>query len=145
MKNWNYRIVEFDVAMGEPAWRELREVFYDDAGLPCAYGAVGQVAWDAEEDPQVPYAILERIRAALGKPILYARDFNPVLEQASNKAMASLTVVLEQDPDSDGVVLPLPDSLLTDLGWRIGDRINVEVLPDRRMALTNLSKAERET
>lgn len=144
MKNWNYRIVEFDAGQDEPAWRELREVFYDDAGQPCAYGGVGQVTWDAEEDSQVPYAILERMRSALDKPLLYARDFNPVEEPLSNKAMASCTVVLEQDPDSDGVVLPLPESLLADLDWRIGDRINLEVLSEGRMALRNLSKAERE-
>jgi hypothetical protein len=143
MKHWNFRIVEFDGGHGEPAWRELREVFYDDAGQPGAYGAVGQVAWDAEEDPQVPYAILERMRAALDKPILFARDFNPVPEPLSNKARASFTVVVEQDPASDGVVVPLPDSLLADLDWRIGDRIRIEVLPDGRMALTNLSKTER--
>ena len=143
MKNWNYRIVEFDGGQGEPAWRELREVFYDDSGQPSAYGAVGQVVWDAEDDVQVPNAILERMRAALDKPILHARDFNPVPEQISNKAMASYTVVLEQDPDSDGVVLPLPDSLLNELDWRVGDRIDFEVVSEGRAVLTNLSKAER--
>lgn len=144
MKSWNYRIVEFDGGHGEPAWRELREVFYDDAGQPIAYGGVGQVAWDAEEDSQVPYSILERMRSALDKPILYARDFNPDPEPLSNRAMASFSVVLEPDPESDGAVLPLPDILMADLDWRIGDRIKLEVLPDRRMVLTNLSKAERE-
>lgn len=144
MKNWNIRIVEFDAGQGEPAWRELREVFYDDAGQPSAYGGLGHVTWDAGEDSQVPYTILERMRDALDKPVLYARDFNPVSEQLAGKAMASFTVVLEQDPDSDGVVLPLPESLLADLDWRIGDRIKLEVLSDRRMVLTNLSEAERE-
>jgi hypothetical protein len=145
MKNWNYRVIEFPAVGGEPAWREMREVYYNDSGVPCAYGSIAHVGWDIEEDPAVPYTILDRMRAALDKPILHVHDFVPDQEHRSNQAMSSYTVVLEKDPDSDDLFLPLPECLLTDQDWRISDRINIEVVSEGRAILTNLSKAERET
>jgi len=67
MKHWNYRVIEFAANGDEPAWRELREVYYDNAGKPSAYGAVAKVAWSAEDDPATPHALLERMREALGR------------------------------------------------------------------------------
>jgi hypothetical protein len=143
MKHWNYRVIEFAAGNGEPAWRELREVFYDDSGKPCAYGGMAQLAWSVEEDPDVPNAILERMRAALGKPILYASDFNSDDQAASGTAGVSYSVTIQEDPDSDDLILPLPQSLLDAEDWRVGDRIRFDVLSEGRAVLTNLSKAER--
>lgn len=114
MKHWNYRVIEFAADGDEPVRRELREVFYDDAGQPRAYGAAAQVMWDTEEGPTTPYSILERMREALGKPVLDARDFEPEEHPDSLSERESFTVILERDPDSDDLLLPLPDKLLID-------------------------------
>lgn len=144
MNNWSYRVIEFAANQGKTPRRELREVSYDELGQPLAYGAVAHVAWDVDEDPSVPYAILERMRSALDQPVLHASDFNPGSEQRNNKVALSYTVVLEKDPDSDGLFLPLPKNLLDEEDWRTGDRINIEVISEGHAVLTNLSKAERE-
>jgi hypothetical protein len=145
MKHWNYRVIEFPAVQDEPARRELREVYYDDAGRPCAYGAPAQVLWDDEEDPATPYSILQRMREALDKPVLDARDFEHTERPSPLTEATSFTVILEKDPDSDDLLLPLPAKFLADQDWRAGDRINFEVLADGRYALTNVSKAERES
>lgn len=145
MKHWNYRIIEFATHEGEPAWRELREVYYDDSGRPRAYGAVAQVAWNADEDPATPYSIVARMRAALDKPILDAQDFGAEEPSGCKPESASFTVVLEQDPDSEDVLLPLPQFLINDEDWRIDDRVRLEIAADRRIVLTNLSKIERDS
>ncbi len=145
MKHWNYRVIEFAADKGEPARRELREVYYDDSGRPCAYGATAQVMWGAEEDPATPYSILKRMREALDKPVLDARDFGPEEHPSSQTEAEHFTLVLEADPDSDDLLLPLPDKLLADQDWRIGDVLRFEVLAEGRFALTNVSKAERES
>ena len=144
MKHWNYRIIEFAADGDEPAWRELREVYYDDSGQPSAYGAVAQVVWSVEEDPATPLSLLERMREALGKPVLDARDFESKVHPAPHTKAMSFTVILQKDPDSDDVVLPLPESLLIDQDWRVGDRLDFKVVSEGCCALTNLSKAERE-
>lgn len=145
MKHWNYRVIEFAADGDEPAWRELREVYYDDAGNPSAYGAVAQVVWSVEEDSETPLSLLERMREALGKPVLEARDFESEEFPAPDTKTTSFTVILEKDPDSDDVLLPLPESLLIDQDWRVGDRLDFKVVSEGRCVLTNLSKAERET
>jgi hypothetical protein len=144
MKHWNYRVIEFAADGDEPAWRELREVYYDDAGKPSAYGAVAKVAWSADEDPATPLTLLERMREALGKPFLDARDFEAEGRPTSDTTGPSYTVILQKDPDSDDLVLPLPESLLIEQDWRVGDRLKFEVISEGRCSLTNLSRAERE-
>ncbi|MEK9952337.1 MAG: hypothetical protein VW687_09270 [Curvibacter sp.] len=144
MKHWNYRVIEFAADGDEPAWRELREVYYDDAGRPSAYGAVAMVAWGADEEPTTPHSILERMREALGKPFLDARDFEAERRPTSETTRASYTLILRQDPESDDLVLPLPKILLREQDWRIGDRLKFEVISEGRCSLTNLSKEERD-
>lgn len=143
MKHWNYRVIEFAADGDEPARRELREVYYDEAGQPHAYGVAAQVMWDDEEDPATPYSILERMREALSKPVLDARDFEPEEHPSSKMERESFLIVLEPDPDSDDLLLPLPDKLLADQDWRLGDRLSVELVATRQLVLRNLSKAER--
>lgn len=144
MKHWNYRVIEFAADGDEPAWRELREVYYDDAGRPSAYGAVAMVAWGADEEPTTPHSILERMREALGKPFLDARDFEAERRPTSETTRASYTLILRKDPESDDLVLPLPKILLREQDWRIGDRLKFEVISEGRCSLTNLSKEERD-
>ncbi len=144
MKHWNYRVIEFAANGDEPAWRELREVYYDNAGKPSAYGAVAKVAWSAEDDPATPHALLERMREALGKPFLYVRNFEWEGNPSSDTSGMSYTVTLQKDPDSDDVVLPLPEGFLIEQDWRVGDCLKFEVISEGRCSFTNLSKAERE-
>jgi len=144
MKHWNYRVIEFVGNGDEPAWRELREVYYDDSGKPSAYGAVARVAWSVNEDPVTPLLLLERMREALSKPVLDAGEFESRKHPAPDTKETSYTVILQKDPDSDDVVLPLPDRLLIEQDWRVGDRLKFEVISEGRCSLTNLSKAERE-
>ncbi|PHM20711.1 MAG: hypothetical protein CK604_07340 [Curvibacter sp. PD_MW3] len=145
MQHWNYRVIEFAADGDEPAWRELREVYYDDAGKPSAYGAVAMVAWGADEDPATPLSILERMREALGKPFLDARDFEAETRPTSETTGVSYTVIFQKDSESDDLVLPLPEILLREQDWRVGDRLKFEVISEGRCSLTNLSKEERES
>jgi hypothetical protein len=43
-------------------------------------------------------------------------DMNSPLDQ-------SCTVILEQDPESDDLLMPIPEHWLTELGWKIGDTL----------------------
>lgn len=88
MTHWNYRVIEFAAANEEEsARRELREVYYDDTGKPSSYGAIARVAWNMDEDPATPLLLLERMREALGKPVLADEDF----ESKDQAARARLT------------------------------------------------------
>lgn len=73
---WNYRVIEFDGADGEP-WRAIHEVHYLD-DQPAAYSDTpADATWyptaGGWEDPR---ALLERLAAALDKPILRPADFH---------------------------------------------------------------------
>lgn len=49
-------------------------------------------------------------------------------------------VTLEKDSKSKDLWLPLPEDLLTTADWNVGDRLLVEVVPYRRLTVTNLGK-----
>jgi hypothetical protein len=74
-RSWNYRVIEFVTVL--ETWREIREVHYD-SGVPVGYSAVpADVSWfpnDVDND-STPIAILDRMREALSKPVLTAKDF----------------------------------------------------------------------
>lgn len=102
MKHWNYRVIEFAANGNEPAFRELREVYYNAAGQPYAYGAPAHVMWGDNEEPSTPYSILERMREALGKPVLDAQAFEPKAHPGSPTGEESSASVLKPDPDRNG-------------------------------------------
>lgn len=54
------------------------------------------------------------------------------------------TSVLEKDPDSNNLLLTIPDQLLKKEDWRIGDRIEFEDVRKGQCTLVNLSKRARE-
>ena len=37
--------------------------------------------------------------------------------------MTKYTVIVEQDPDSGELILPIPDKLLAEMGWNEGDEL----------------------
>lgn len=73
---WNYRVIEFDGADGEP-WRAIHEVHYVN-GVPDAYSSTpASVTWyPAEDGWEDPRQQLDRLAAALNKPILRPADFH---------------------------------------------------------------------
>jgi hypothetical protein len=73
--SWNHRVIEFRDPDGS-VWRAIHEVHYDDAGLPVAYteGHAVVIA-DAENCPEEMIRILDRMRAAVEKPVLIEKDF----------------------------------------------------------------------
>ena len=72
---WNYRVIEFATGTDD-AYQEIHEVYYDEADRPTAYGAnPAIVSWDASEGADTPIRILEKMKIALGKPVLTEHDF----------------------------------------------------------------------
>lgn len=73
-KYWNYRVIEF--SEGDETWRAIHEVHYaDDA--PVAYSETpASVSWGSDEPDSTAIDILERMRGALGKPVLLASEFS---------------------------------------------------------------------
>ena len=48
-------------------------------------------------------------------------------------------VIIQEDPDSDDLILPIPQVLLDQLGWKEGDDIEF-VIEDDRWFLKKVSK-----
>ena len=76
VRAWNYRVIEFDGADGEP-YRSIHEVHYAN-GKPTHYSdQPAAVTWyptgDGWEDPRQQ---IERLTSALDKPVLRAADFS---------------------------------------------------------------------
>lgn len=70
---WNYRVISF--THGEDAWCAIHEVYYDD-GVPTAYSSTPAVVmWDLEEGDGAGSRTVDRMREALGKPVLTEGDF----------------------------------------------------------------------
>jgi hypothetical protein len=55
-------------------------------------------------------------------------------------SLKRFTVNLIQDPDSDDLILPLPDELMDDLGWDIGDTLNWKTMDNGEIVLTKMDK-----
>lgn len=68
---WGYRVMEFDD--GGERYLEIREVHYHPDGRPRAYTERGVVV--GSESPDGLEWVLERMREALGKPVLRPADF----------------------------------------------------------------------
>jgi hypothetical protein len=56
--------------------------------------------------------------------------------------MKTYTIIVEEDPDTGECVLPLPDELIAELGWLVGDELNCEI-EDEDVIITNLSWLSR--
>jgi antitoxin component of MazEF toxin-antitoxin module len=46
------------------------------------------------------------------------------------------TVILEEDPETGELIMPIPDDMWKALGWEIGDTLVWEVRPDNTIHLT---------
>lgn len=70
---WNYRIVQ-ELDHGVDVVFEIREVYYDVEGLPCAHGRAAITS--SEEGLQGLHDTLDRMRLAFTKPVLrFPEDF----------------------------------------------------------------------
>jgi hypothetical protein len=47
-----------------------------------------------------------------------------------------MIVELIKDPDSDDLILPLSDELMSELGWKVGDTLNFEQRDDGTIVVT---------
>jgi len=73
--HWDYRVIEFATEAGE-SWRSIHEVRYVN-DVPAYYSEKPATAtWDVTEGEAGPLAMLERMRVAVGKPVLMARDLH---------------------------------------------------------------------
>jgi hypothetical protein len=70
--HWNYRVIERELD-GE-TWRGIHEVYYRD-GEPKSYTAEAvDVSWLVADEVDGA-TVLDRMREALGKPVLTSADF----------------------------------------------------------------------
>lgn len=49
-------------------------------------------------------------------------------------------VIVQEDPDSDDLILPIPQVMLDELGWKEGDDIEFILDDDGRWILKRVSK-----
>lgn len=72
--SWNYRVIECKAPDGEH-YRAFHEVHYKH-GVPVSYSENSAViSWAVSEGDEAPMRALERMREALGKPVLTDEDF----------------------------------------------------------------------
>ena len=55
----------------------------------------------------------------------------------------SWTVTTTEDPETGDLILPLPDELISSMGWQIDDVLSYDILPDGAVSITNLTHTER--
>lgn len=72
---WNYRVIEFVEATGDP-FRQVHEVYYNEEGEPESYGeSPAAVVWGVEEEG-AGHDVLQMMAQALDKPVLVEADFS---------------------------------------------------------------------
>ena len=49
------------------------------------------------------------------------------------------TVTLIEDPETKDLIMPFPEGMCDELGWKIGDSLNWTQLPDGRLSLTKIN------
>ena len=77
MARWNYRVIEF-IDPNEGPWRSIHEVHYDEKGKPTSYTEepARVVSFDDGGNERELSWVLDRMRDALGKPVLRESDFD---------------------------------------------------------------------
>ena len=69
---WNFRLVRMaDERWPEEVYVEMREVYYNEDNEPCAHSSTTLCGDNNEEIAEQ----LEKMRLALGKPVLEANEF----------------------------------------------------------------------
>ena len=71
MSHWNFRLVDMTEENGNEPYIELREVHYNDEGIPMGHtsACMGADTLDGIKE------VMQWHTLALGKPILYESDF----------------------------------------------------------------------
>lgn len=124
MPHWDFRVVEFikpaTGAMPAERWREIHEVYYLESGEPSFYGRAATVHWSPDEDGDDPYSVLERMKAALTKPVLTEADF--VGDVLTDPRMIAITDAIEGKRDDGQALLDagLRIESLDELGQVVG-------------------------
>jgi hypothetical protein len=55
------------------------------------------------------------------------------------KPLKRWTVIVEEDPDTGDLMLPFPDELLTEAGWKEGDTLKWTINPDNTIIIEKTS------
>jgi hypothetical protein len=71
MSHWNFRLVDLSDENGDEPYIELREVFYDDEGVPIAHGkpAIGSESVESMRE------VMRWQALALDKPVMQKSEF----------------------------------------------------------------------
>jgi hypothetical protein len=71
MSHWNFRLVDLSDENGDEPYIELREVFYDDEGVPIGHGspAIGSESVESMRE------VMRWHTLALDKPVMQKSEF----------------------------------------------------------------------
>ena len=69
--HWNHRVVDMTDANGGDPLFEIREVYYEDNGMPTGYGEPSVMS----ESIEGLNWVLDQMKAALDQPVLKPEDF----------------------------------------------------------------------
>ena len=70
---WNHRVVDMTEANGGEPLFAIREVFYNDDGVPIGHGEPSVMS----ETMEGLAKLLDRMQEALAQPVLKPKDFKP--------------------------------------------------------------------
>ena len=56
------------------------------------------------------------------------------MENSETVKETTWIITLEEDPETGDLVMPLPDALLKEIGWQIGDELEWDVDQDKETA-----------
>lgn len=56
--------------------------------------------------------------------------------------MNTYAVTIIQDPDTEDLILPIPDELLSSLGWAVGDVVAWDMLSDGSVSIKKIQANE---
>jgi hypothetical protein len=73
MSTWNHRVVDMTTENGGEPLFEVREVFYNDDGVPVGHGEPSVMS----ETMEGLAKLLDRMQEALAQPVLKPKDFKP--------------------------------------------------------------------
>lgn len=62
------------------------------------------------------------------------------MPKQQNNDKVRYEVILQEDPESKDLILPIPQPILDSLGWKEGDDIDFDIREDGTFLLTKVAK-----
>jgi hypothetical protein len=53
----------------------------------------------------------------------------------THKSQVRYEVITQEDPETGDIIIPLPEPVLSSLGWKEGDEINIDIDKDGKIYL----------